>query len=533
MTKRISRSAVKLSASSAVHIAPAPAPTPATALPAAAVSAGSELVFGVVYSVGTDYIQVIQNLENHLKIFGYEPEVIRLSDTLEKIPSLGASRAITPEFRRINAFMDAGNKLRVSSREAGAREADAVALLGVAEIKSRRNSTGGPGRRAAYILHSLKHPDEVFTLRKIYGPGFFLIGVHTTEKDRIKHLVEDKGLAQEQAEKLLARDSAEEDSFGQQTRKTFQLADVFVHEGGTAEINRFVDLVFGKNTTTPFPDEHAMFVAYAASTRSADLSRQVGAAIVSRDGDLISVGANDIPRFGGGLYWPDALGTDEDKRQDQRDWVLGQDYNQTQREEIEEDIIRRIKPLTGKVDEKALRSALRKSRLFDISEYGRAVHAEMEAIVACGRIGANPRGGTLFSTTFPCHMCAKHIVAAGIERVVYIEPYAKSKAHKMHSDSMEFRDKPGESPSEAGKVRMEHFIGVGPQRFFDLFSMRLSTGYAIERNIDGKLKEWHASSSNPRVPLLSVHYLKLESGFVDNIGALLSKMKTPKKKGGK
>ncbi|MDN3612645.1 hypothetical protein QWZ16_23945 [Vibrio ostreicida] len=26
---------------------------------------------------------------------------------------------------------------------------------------------------------------------------------------------------------------------------------------------------------------------------------------------------------------------------------------------------------------------------------------------------------------FPCHNCAKHIVASGIKRVVYVEPYPK------------------------------------------------------------------------------------------------------------
>jgi deoxycytidylate deaminase len=72
----------------------------------------------------------------------------------------------------------------------------------------------------------------------------------------------------------------------------------------------------------------------------------------------------------------------------------------------------------------------------DITEFGRPVHAEMEAILSCARIGISPKMGTLYCTTFPCHNCAKHIVAAGIKRVVYVEPYPKSKAEKLHSDSL-------------------------------------------------------------------------------------------------
>lgn len=47
--------------------------------------------------------------------------------------------------------------------------------------------------------------------------------------------------------------------------------------------------------------EAAMYDAAAAGAASACMSRQVGAAIVSKDGELIAVGRNDAPKFGGGL----------------------------------------------------------------------------------------------------------------------------------------------------------------------------------------------------------------------------------------
>lgn len=60
--------------------------------------------------------------------------------------------------------------------------------------------------------------------------------------------------------------------FGQQTRRTFELADVFMSAGSyDPEIKRFLDLLFGSPTVSPSPMEHAMFLAYAASLLSGDL----------------------------------------------------------------------------------------------------------------------------------------------------------------------------------------------------------------------------------------------------------------------
>ena len=50
--------------------------------------------------------------------------------------------------------------------------------------------------------------------------------------------------------------------------------------------------------------------------------------------------------------------------------------------------------------------------------------------------GAKVDECTLFATTFPCHHCARHIVAAGIRRVVYVAPYAKSRAVDLHDDAI-------------------------------------------------------------------------------------------------
>lgn len=214
------------------------------------------------------------------------------------------------EYDRIDSFMTAGNTLR---RLAG--RGDVLALYAIAEIRKKR--TVGPEKKTepiaktVHLLRSLKHPTEVEALRRVYGAGFFLIGVQATEKQRFDFLTARKGMTEDQAKKLMKRDREEEDQLGQQTRDTFTLSDVFVQtEHEQAQLARFLDMVFGYPYSTPTLHEYAMFLAYGASLRSAQLARQVGAVIVSENSEVIGIGANDVPRFGGGLYWPD----DDDQR---------------------------------------------------------------------------------------------------------------------------------------------------------------------------------------------------------------------------
>ena len=151
---------------------------------------------------------------------------------------------------------DAGNLV---CRESGRN--DIWALAAIAEINSSRErqqvcpdfTLQKPNPRTASILLTLKRPEEVKTLRKVYGDGFFLIGVFATEKERLDFLVQ-RNAPMLDAIDLIKRDSAEEDKHGQQTRKTFHLSDVFVtlrDQAYKIELERFFDLVFSDSLTTP------------------------------------------------------------------------------------------------------------------------------------------------------------------------------------------------------------------------------------------------------------------------------------------
>lgn len=56
-------------------------------------------------------------------------------------------------------------------------------------------------------------------------------------------------------------------------------------------------------------------------------------------------------------------------------------------------------------------------------ELCRGLHAEQNAIIQAAVHGVSIRDGTLYSTDYPCSVCAKMIVNAGIRRVVYLGSY--------------------------------------------------------------------------------------------------------------
>lgn len=507
----------------------------------------SELVIAIVCAVGTDYGPIRDSLATLLATYGYKVNVIRVSDLIGTLTP--GELPTHPETARIDARMTAGN---AACKESG-RE-DIWALASIASINAYRHKMSGGSNelpRTAHLIFSLKRPAEVAMLRKVYSRGFFLIGVYATEKERLDYLIE-QNAPKDEANRLIRRDAEEaEEEFGQRTTETFQLSDVFVQFKKRAyekELERFFDLLFSNPYITPTQHEHAMFLAYAASWRSGQLGRQVGAAITSRDGDVLAVGCNDVPKAGGGLYWPG--------KGDQRDHVLKKDTNDEERDRIVDRLLGQIAetesaeittlrklivdsllPLEASglsaTDREAIVEAIllrfsqswRKQlqdarpsfrRILDITEYGRAVHGEMDAILSCARTGVSTKDVLLYATTFPCHNCTRHIIAAGIQRVYYIEPYGKSRAEQLHEDAIVVEEKAMHRPRRRErKVPYTHFVGIGPRRYLDLFSLSLGAGHELVRKDDGRVFDIQRAGAWPRVPLAPKSYLAREEDAIE------------------
>ena len=341
--------------------------------------------------------------------FKYRTEIIRLSELIKKNENLIEKidgdiklNEYDPFGIRASHYMKGGNVLRFCSGN--------NSFLALEAIK-RINKDKDKKENIVYILNSFKHPDEITKIRKCYGPIFFLIGVHSSENKR-KEILKKKEVSDYKIEELIKRDENENENFletfgsipqriknspnyhnyhksCQKTGNAYKLADIYVSLDIDIklQIKRFVHLIFGAPEVTPSKNEYGMYHAYSAALRSGDLSRQVGASILTASGDLISAGCNDVPQTGGGLYWPGSP--------DDRDLKRGYESNKRQLQVIIDDITEKIRNCEiedgKKIDDEKIKkikeTLLNRGKLKNITEYGRTVHAEMEAILSCCRNG--------------------------------------------------------------------------------------------------------------------------------------------------
>jgi deoxycytidylate deaminase len=405
----------------------------------------------------------------------------------------------------IQKMQDAGNKLR--ERFGNEYLVEKI----IEQIKLFRESKGGyaasveqPGRRA-YIIDSLKNVEELTLLQNIYRESLCVVGVFAPDEIRRQRLI-DGGAIPESVGQLMSRDQAELMTFGQNTRKLFVEADLFVcndrrPEELNASIKRFLDIVFDTAIHTPTRAESAMYEADAASANSACMSRQVGASIVSARGELIAVGWNDVPKFGGGLYieedgsrYDKGLNAVVNKDHRCHNWKGGICHNETRRTKIIS-TVSDAAATVGNVSAEfapAVRDKVAQSEIADLIEYSRSIHAEMEAILSVAREGKHSLvGATLYTNTYPCHNCARHIVAAGIINVVYIQPYVKSLATQLHADVVT------EIPGKVDMVVFRQFDGIAPRNFIRLFKP------TAPRKKEGRISRTDRANAIPifRVPL--------------------------------
>jgi dCMP deaminase len=64
-------------------------------------------------------------------------------------------------------------------------------------------------------------------------------------------------------------------------------------------------------------------------------------------------------------------------------------------------------------------------------ELCRGLHAEMNALLQAAIYGVRIEGATLYSTTYPCSLCVKMLINAGITEIVTLEDYHDELAKEM------------------------------------------------------------------------------------------------------
>jgi deoxycytidylate deaminase len=508
-----------------------------------------ELIFGLIAPIGVDLDLITEVLEQALREMDYRVHLLRLTQLMREVPTgLPLNEALyVKSFQHRIAYANEVRRL-LGNEALGVLAVSSIRVFRAEEWERRRAAGPDDGRRGsdepdagesdeeaplpyqAYIIRQIKRPEEVAILRGVYGRQFILVGGYAPQEWRTRR-IEDRerqsrgGLtsvveARNAAYELVMQDAKETlEEHGQNVGDAFPLADVFIdatsRQSCEAMVRRFINLLFGSNAVTPTHDEYGMYLARSASLRSSDLSRQVGAAIFRPSGEVITLGCNEVPKAGGGTYW-------SGDSHDARDFVAGQDPNDLRKIEILVDLLDRLKQ-GGHLSEKLMQvqdpneigkllliesdyHSVKESRVMDILEFGRAIHAEMSAICDASRKGVSLEKATLYCTTFPCHICAKHIVAAGVREVVYLEPYPKSYASDLHGDSISV------DPTEkTDKVIFRPFIGVSPYRYRDLFEK------GRRKYSGGLAQKWNKDNRRPMIEVYFPAYFKAETRVVGQV----------------
>lgn len=473
-----------------------------------------ELIIGLCGPIGSDIHFVADQISLIMtEKFGYVCSIIKLSKFIKMHSEVKSNPRIS-RFLYTNELITNGNILRQDKGDS------VLAELAIQEIAVNREVTksdkeGGSfeSQRICYIIDSIKNNEELDLFRLVYTNLFYFIGVFSNLDVRVKNL-EKRSMQLHEIYQLIDRDSGEDKHFGQKVADTFVQADYFlrIDQANSAKVGnklaRFFSLVFSSEISTPSINETAMYQAFAAAGNSACLSRQVGASITNSDGEIISVGWNDVPKFSGGVYKyddsSDPLGSNDHRCLNMEGGIC---FNDQEKNIIRTSLINILieEGVINMADQQKTENIIKSSRIKELIEFSRAVHAEMHAIIiGSQKDGQTVKGGKLFCTTYPCHNCARHIVVAGIKEVYYIEPYRKSLALKLHGDSIT------EDENFINKVKILMFDGVSPRRYLDFFKVLPNS-----RKANGKRLKINTAEAYPKntvslqaIPILEKEIIK-------------------------
>ena len=333
-------------------------------------------------------------------LVGLGYEYISLSEILREISGPGKTRTELQDF---------GNELRNNKGN------DFLARKAIERIVASSNSK--------FVIDSIRNTHEIETIKSSFS-GFYLFAVwasYGTRWERVKTKYAGN-------EPLFLRDDSrdkdEKIENGQQITLCYQMADAIIlnekkiHAETTDEFkdlfaitNRYVELIENRSHFVPSEMETLMTMAYANSMRSSCSQRKVGALIIDEHGSVFSSGYNEVPAS---------------------ERPCKNTYGECYRKYIRRIINEKINTVIKDEDVSAKVSNIIKenSKLLD---YCRALHAEESAIVNMARlsVSADLSTSTLYTTTYPCNLCANKIAQVGIKRIVYYEPYPQNEAKEI------------------------------------------------------------------------------------------------------
>jgi deoxycytidylate deaminase len=424
-----------------------------------------------------DYLNRISKTRNDLSVVCSNTELVGdlLQDFGDNLRRCGDPWDYATEFK----------KLEPATIFTLAKEANDV--IKFYREKGRDHKTAKSNNKQ-FVVEAFRNPYEVEYFRDRYYE-FYLISLfapYETRREREKF--SDKRDKRDQGEQLPV-----EKYYNQNVSACVKLSDIALNNGKEDTRKKLYDkllayfaLIKQPGCFAPEWNETAMHMAYSMSVRSTCICRQVGAVIEGPNGYIVGAGWNDVA-FGqtgcGYRHYEDFENIAEDVlisnppgewgfrnlwltetgkgrkrdsfcyRDEYRDYLI--------RRAVFSKVVRARRQILKKLEKsekRDLAQSISKTISVKMVQYCRALHAEENAILQTSIIGGmGVSGGTIYTSTFPCELCAKKIYQANIKKVVYTEPYPRS-----ISKDVFFQDGPR-------KIDFEQFEGVKSPSYFRLF----------------------------------------------------------------
>ena len=327
-----------------------------------------------------------------------------------------------------------------------------------------------------YVIECFRNPAEVeYFRRRFYA--FYLISIFADASIRFKRAGERHNLNIEDCMKIDKIDQGgnySKNPHQQNIKRCVYLADITVaNNRRTAqviegELIKYYTMIRKPGQINPNYKERNMNLAYSMSLNSGCICRQVGAVIV-REGYVVGAGWNDTDGSRWGCLFRhkrDIMATDNTSfplcsNGDYEDFkkMIIEDETRLDESFCYKDEYTKYKKLNREMPSENVEKYTGNEETNPGSlQYCRALHAEENAILQAVKIGgANLKGATLYTTTFPCELCAKKILQVGINRIFYCEPYPKSVSQEVF-----FKE-------GTAKIDIVPFEGVKSPSFYRLF----------------------------------------------------------------
>ena len=305
-------------------------------------------------------------------------------------------------------------------------------------IKSLRHYNESNGRKDYFAIDSIRNPAEARFFQERYS-SFYLLAIKTTTTERHDRLTKINRLRIDEIENIDNKESnlkstlKDMDSFiSQDIPGCVELADIHISNTGdhtnTAlnhlhyQIAKYFCLIHHPGLIMPTEHERNMQIAVTAKLNSGCLSRQVGAVVTDHEGNLLSIGWNDVPK-----------GQTPCKLRSIHSYVNRLNDEDFSAYEIKDLQIKKHVTKLHESSDIALNLGLTPSYCFKSIQnkiegeknqvHTRAVHAEENAFLALSGRASTHKHSRLYTTASPCVLCAKKAYQLEIKEIYYIDPY--------------------------------------------------------------------------------------------------------------